>query len=342
MSEEAGFTERGLIASFRERFGETGERTILGIGDDAAVIRTGKDRLVITTDSFAEWVHFRVDHIAPDQLGEKMVAATVSDCAAMGCAPRWITVSLAMAAETPAHRIQQIYDGLKRGCEKYGCDLVGGDTIRAMSDLCVTLTAVGEPWGERILTRSGAMEGDDLYVTGRLGGPMAALLLLQHAPERSTEAMFRGAMFRYLKPEARVAEGRLLAEKLGASAAIDLSDGLSIDIHHLAGESALGFHVQREAVPILPSAIAVAETLEVPADLLALHGGEEFELLFTLDPGREEEVYAVFDEAGLTPPTRIGMAVPQEEGLMLIDKKGEGEPLIEAGFEHFGGEEGSE
>ncbi|MBN1825124.1 MAG: thiamine-phosphate kinase [Candidatus Eisenbacteria bacterium] len=334
----AEFSERGLIASFRELFAETSERTLLGIGDDAAVLRTGSPTLVITTDAFSEWVHFRVDHIAPDQLGEKMVTATVSDCAAMGCVPRWLTVALAAPSETPAHRIHSIYEGLKRGCERYDCDLVGGDTVRAMSDLCVSLTAVGEPCGESVLTRSGAAEGDDLYVTGRLGGPAAAILLLREAPERSTEEAFREAMFRFLHPEARIAEGRLLATRLGASSAIDISDGLSADVAHLAEESRVGFRVEREELPVLPSALAVAEALQVPGELFALHGGEEFELLFTLDPGREEEVYAAFDEAGLPVPTRIGAAAAAEDGILLVDRRGDGEPLIDSGFDHFAGE----
>ncbi len=334
MSDEK-LNERELITSFREQFSNTGKETLLGIGDDAAVVRPTKPSLVITTDAFTEWVHFRVDHIAPDQLGAKVFTATVSDCAAMGCAPKWVTVALATPDETPAHRIHQIYSGFRVAADRYQCDLVGGDTVRSMSDMTLSLTAIGEPFGERILTRSGVEEGDDLYVTGRLGGPAAALLLFEHAPDLTVQKRFHTSMFRFFEPEARVDIARILVTSLPVSALIDLSDGLSVDLHHLARESGVGFRVERELVPVLPSVNLVAAKMDVPPELIPLHGGEEFELLFTASPGREEQVIESITGKTGVEVTRIGIAVSADEGVLLVDGEGNEEPFREAGYEHF-------
>lgn len=330
--EEIG--ERELIEELREIIGPPGEKTLLGIGDDAAVLEVGGTRLAVTTDSFSEWVHFRFDFISPDQVGEKALAATVSDCAAMGCAPRWVTVSIAAPPETQATQIRQIYHGLKRGSEKYECEIVGGDTIGTVSDLTLTLTALGEPMGGRILTRSGAETGDDLYVTGRLGGPMAGLLLLQKEPELSVEEEFRSSILRYLAPEARVDIARILAVRYPVTSLIDLSDGLSIDVHHLARESGVGFHLERAMIPVDESAFRIADRFDIPVGLFPLHGGEEFELLFTVSPGEEELAREIAGETGVE-VTRIGTVVPADEGVLLFDEEEEGEPLPEQGYEHF-------
>jgi thiamine-monophosphate kinase len=310
--------ERGLIDRIRDLVGPPGPRTLIGIGDDAA-----------------EWVHFRFDFISPDQLGEKVVAATVSDCAAMGCAPLWVTVALAAPEEMTAERIEELYVGLRRGAGKYGCDLVGGDTIAAMSDLTLSLTAVGEPFGGRVLTRSGAEVGDDVFVTGRLGGATAGLLLLENAPELTIREEFRASVLRYLSPEARVAPARVLASRFPVSSLIDVSDGLSVDLHHLAREGRVGFRIERALVPAEASALRVAHQFEISSDAFVLHGGEEFELLFTAPPGEEEAIVETVREATGVLVTRIGSVVDEEEGVLLVDENGEEENLPERGFEHF-------
>jgi thiamine-monophosphate kinase len=327
--------ERAIIRRIREIVGEPSERTLLGIGDDAAVIDAGGRLLVLTTDAFTEWVHFRFDLISPDQVGEKALAATVSDCAAMGCAPRWVTVALSAPSELSIERVEEIYHGLARGAKKYGCDLVGGDTVSSMSDMTLALTAVGEPFGGRVLARSGAEVGDDVYVTGALGGPMAGLFLLQNAPELTLREEFHDSVRRYLAPEARVEAARILATRFPVTSLIDVSDGLSVDIHHLARASGVGFLLERALIPAEPSALRIAEAFDESIDLLVLHGGEEFELLFTVSPGEEDLVEAVRAETGLS-VTRIGTAVDREDGIVLLDECGEGEPLEEIGYEHFG------
>lgn len=327
--------ERELIEEFRRMFEKRGERTLLGIGDDAAVLEFAGRPLVITTDTFTEWHHFRWDFISPDQTGEKALNATVSDCAAMGCAPLWVTVSIAAPAETQAERILEIYLGLKRGAERHRCEIVGGDTVASTSDLVLTLTAVGEPFGGRVLTRSGAEVGDDLFVTGRLGGPTAGLLLLRHEPSLSLEEEYRPSVMRFLAPEARVDGARVLARRFPVTSLIDVSDGLSVDLHHVARESGVGIHLEREALPVDASVFAIAERLGVSPEVFVLHGGEEFELLFTMPPGEEERVREeLLEEAGLE-VTRIGTVVPAGEGVVLVGEDGEGEPLPERGYEHF-------
>jgi thiamine-monophosphate kinase len=327
--------ERNLIRRLRELLGEPSARTLVGIGDDAAVIDAAGRLLVMTTDAYTEWIHFRFDYISPDQVGEKILAATVSDCAAMGCAPRWVTIALAAPAETPFEQIEALYHGLKRGAAKYGCDIVGGDTVSTLSDLTISLTAVGEPLGARVLTRQGAEVGDDVYVTGRLGGAMAGLLLFENDPKSTLRPELRPSVLRYLAPEARLDAARVLAARFPITSLIDLSDGLSVDLYHLARESKVGFQLERDRIPAEPSALRIAEELNVSNDLIVLHGGEEFELLFTAPPGEEEAlIEALRTEVDLE-VTRIGMVVEEEEGVQLVDERGEGEPLPEEGYEHF-------
>lgn len=330
--------EKELIQEIQKIIGKPGERTPLGIGDDAAIIEPSGKKMVITTDAFTEWVHFRMDHIAPDQLGAKVMAATVSDCAAMGCAPRWVTVAIAAPEETPVNRVMGIYHGLVRAARLYGCDLVGGDTIRSFSDLSLTLTAVGEPFGDRIITRSTARVGDDLYVSGQLGGAMAGFILLDRSPELSLEKKYSPSMMRYLAPEARVELSRLVTAHLPVTAMIDVSDGLSVELHHLRRESGVGFHINPGDLPVLPSAIEVASDLDVPLEALVFQGGEEFELLFTVSPDYGDEVIDTIQREAAIEVTRIGTVVPEEEGILLLDPDGTGIPLTEEGFEHFGGE----
>lgn len=327
--------ERDLIDEIRRMFETAGPRTLIGIGDDAAVIDVGGRLLCITTDTFTEWVHFRWDFISPFQMGAKALNATVSDCAAMGCAPRWITISLAAPGGTQIGRVRGLYEGMKDAAGRHGCDIVGGDTVSTLSDLCLSLTAVGEPFGARVLTRTGAEIGDDVFVTGTLGGPTAGLLLLRHEPELTLQDEFRFSVMRFLEPEARVAAARVLAGRFPVTSMIDISDGFSVDLHHLAKESGVGFHIDRGNFPVDPSVFAVADELRIPADLMVLHGGEEFELLFTLAPGEDERVVRELrDEAGLE-VTRVGTVVPEDEGVLLMDETGEGQPIVEHGYEHF-------
>ncbi len=328
--------ERSLIREIEKILGNPGDHTIVGIGDDAAILRAGDRPLVMTTDSFAEWVHFRTDHISPDQLGAKVMAATVSDCAAMGCIPKWVTVSVAAPEETEVELILSFYHGIRSAADRYKCDVVGGDTIRTMSDMMFTLTAVGEAVGPHILTRSGAKVGDDLFVTGMLGGPGAALVLLDKDPKLSLDKKYREAMERYLAPEARVDVTRILAEKFPITSMIDISDGLATEVHHIGRESGVGIHVESGTVPVLPAALEVAADLDVPIEALIFHGGEEFELLFTAPPGLDEEIVEAVSMEIPVAVTRIGTIVPAEEEIMLVHPEGGIELLTEDGYEHFG------
>ncbi len=290
---------------------------------------------MITTDAFTEWFHFRIDQISPDQIGAKALTATVSDCAAMGCQPLWVTVALAVPADTSAERVEGIALGMKEAAERYGCDIVGGDTIQAMSDLSLSLTAVGAPFGERVLLRSGARVGDELWVTGSLGGARAGQLLLEKAPRLTLEKEFRESVLRFLQPEARISVARILATAYPVTSMIDLSDGLSVDAHHLARESGVGIRIEKKKIPTLSSAQKVVGALGIDPVELALNSGEEFELLFTLPPGEGKDLPARIQKEAALPVTRIGVVVPAEEGVALADKDGNRTPLVEAGYEHF-------
>lgn len=333
--ERMDLSERELIDQIAALIPEPSDRTLLGIGDDAAILQAGARSTVVTTDTFTEWVHFRMDHLSPDQVGFKSMSAAISDCAAMGAAPRWVTISVAAPDNTSSQRILSMYHGIVEAARAHECDIVGGDTVRSMSDLTITITVIGEPLGERIWTRSGAQIGDDVLVTGELGGPMAALALLENEARMSLDERYQRTMIRFLRPEARVDVARALAS-FPITSAIDISDGLSTELHHIARASGIGFHIERETIPLYDGALVVAEDLGYPAEAFALFGGEEFELLLTVEPGYNEElVHTVEQETGLR-LTRIGTVVDAEEGVTLFDSAGGSEVLEEKGYEHFG------
>jgi thiamine-monophosphate kinase len=336
--------ERELITSIRERAGQTsvvrrkGRVLHLGIGDDCAVLRPRVgEELVITTDLSLENVHFRRDWHLPQSIGHRCLARGLSDLAAMGARPEAAFLSLALPAELTGHHksspyktwMQAFFDGLMALAERYRVPLAGGDLAksppgvnRAHGLVVADIVLVGSVPTGRSLLRSGARSGDLIYVTGALGGSAAELLALERHPAAFRKKEQRGQGHPHLYPEPRLAAGRKLMRRRLATAAIDLSDGLSTDLAHLCEESGLAAEIEIESLPVDARA-----TLEQ-----ALHGGEDYELLFTAAP----ETVVPSPLGGVLVHAIGRMKKPGRGPLVqMIRSHGRRTALAAGGWEHF-------
>lgn len=285
----------------------------LGIGDDAAVLRVPQGHeILVTTDFSLEGVHFRREWHPAASVGHRCLARGLSDIAAMGGEPRAAFLSLALPAGLPQRWVDEFVRGLLALAKKYGVTLAGGDTAQSPARVLADIVVVGSAPKGKAITRAGARPGDVLYVTGELGGSAAALDELYRGRKISAKKFAR-----HFHPEPRVAVGCFLRERGWATAMIDLSDGLSTDLHHICEESGVGAEVLAEAIPSHHAA-----SLEQ-----ALNGGEDYELLFTTRPGRK-----VPQKIAGVPVTRIGKIA--RSGVFLT-RNGERENLAPGGWEHF-------
>src|ERR1700722_10812311 len=313
--------ERELIAKIRKQALQKGRRKrgilSLGIGDDCAILRPrSKQEIVVTTDLSLENVHFRRDWHAPESVGHRCLARGLSDLAAMGARPEAAFLSLAVPEELTGAWMERFFNGLMVLAERCQVPLAGGDTAKAPMVIADIVLLGSVPQGKALL-RSGAGAGDLLYVTGALGGSAAELLALEQKPANFRRTSTAGHP--HLYPEPRLAAGRK-ARKL-ATAAIDVSDGLSTDLAHLCEESRLAAEIDAAALPVDARA-----TLEQ-----ALHGGEDYELLFTASPKT-----LVPKHLGGVLVHPIGrMKKPGKGPQMTLNRDGVRTELVAAGWEHF-------
>lgn len=327
-------TEDELIAAVAKVLSGEAPGVLVGIGDDAAVLEPGRGSTVVTTDMLLEGVHFELGTIAPTDLGAKSIVVNVSDVAAMGGSPRYAVVSLALPQRVETAWIMELYGGMRSAGDEYALSLVGGDTNRA-DQVVISVTVIGEvPLGAAV-TRDGAHPGDLIGVTGTLGGAAGGLLLSRLHPARLGRALGepwgRTLLEALHRPVARVGEGRTLAQA-GATSMMDLSDGLAKDLSRLCAASGCGARVRLDAVPVSEAARAGARTLGVDALDLALSGGEDYELLVTLDA-------TAFDRARDELRERFGVTLSEvgviiDEGLVAVEAAGE-RPLEPKGWDHF-------
>jgi thiamine-monophosphate kinase len=312
-------SEKELIKQIR-RSARAGNWVVTGIGDDSAVLHIPPGHeVLVTTDFTIENVHFRRDWDSPELVGRRCLTRGLSDIAAMGGEPRAAFLSLALASDVPQKWVNRFLRGLLDLAEEFKVPLAGGDTAQSAGGIQADIVVVGSvPKGKAVL-RSGAKAGDWIYVTGELGGSAAALARL--AESKPVGARY----FRHFRPLARVAVGQWLRRRGVASAMIDLSDGLSTDLEHICQESHVGAEIEAEAIPRARVGLGKKR---VPLEL-ALHGGDDYELLFT--------------SAAAVPPvvagvrvTRIGR-ITQSAGMRLIGADGKRQPLKAGGWEHFKG-----
>jgi thiamine-monophosphate kinase len=300
------------------------QRAVLtGIGDDCAVLRPlpGYDSLV-TTDFSLEGIHFRRDWHPPETVGHRCLARGLSDIAAMGGDPLAVFLSLAVPRDLPQSWVRRFIRSLLTLASKHRATLAGGDVAESPDGILADIVVLGTVPGGKATLRSGAKPGDRIYVSGELGGSAAAVRTLRAQPRKKLNPRH---YMRHFYPQPRIELGRILREKNLASAMIDTSDGLSTDLAHLCQESGVGAEVDGSRIPLASVGKPAREV-----DLnLALHGGEDYELLFTA-PVNKRIPNRI---AGVT-ITQIGGITPSQ-GIFLMNSKGVGHALYPRGWQHF-------
>jgi thiamine-monophosphate kinase len=330
-------SEDRLIAALSRLLSGGEPGVVLGPGDDAAVLESTSGQPVLTTDLLVEGVHFERASISARDLGAKAVTVNVSDIAAMGGSPRAGVAAIALTPDVDAGWVMELYGGMRDACAEYALALVGGDTNRG-GLLIVSVTVLGEVAPGRAVTRSGARPGDAVVVTGSLGAAAGGLAVSRTRAAETAEALStswgRALLDALARPVARVGEGQTLARS-GATAMMDLSDGLARDLSRLCLASGVGARVELDAVPVSAALREAAPSLGVDALELAIGGGEDYALLATLDPGAVDVARDVLDERFGVPLTVVG-AIVEGAGLTAIDAAGGEAPLEPAGWDHFG------
>ena len=328
--------EDALLAAIRRVLAAPNARVAVGIGDDAAVVRPGTGETVLSADMLVEDVHFDRGLISPRDLGYKAVVVNVSDIAAMGASPRYALAALGLPADIEHSSVMELFGGMRAACEEYALQLVGGDLSRSAKAI-VSITVIGEsPYG-RAITRAGARPGQRLVVTWALGAAAGGLSLARTRPAGVLGSAWSHALLdAQFRPAARVGEGQTLAQS-GATSMMDISDGLSLDLSRLCTASDVGARIELAAVPVADALRELAtHTGDDPLEL-ALRGGEDYELLATLDEDSVEEARGLLDERFGVPLADIG-AITEERGLVAVDAEGNEQPLEPAGWDHFAGD----
>lgn len=325
--------EFGLIDRVKEAIGPPGAGVVVGIGDDVAVLRAQGDKyLLATCDIQVEGIHFLKEVISPYQLGRKAAAINISDIGAMGGLPTYLLVSLALPKETKVEYVDGLYEGLKEESNLAGAQIVGGNMSHS-PQIMIDIFLLGEVEPEHLLLRSGARVGDKVLVTGSVGGSGAGLaLLLDPTVERSGEEA-QEVLTAHLTPTPRLKEGRAIARARMATSMIDLSDGTVSDVGHICERSGVGVRLWADALPISPATRAIAEALGKDPLKWALHGGEDYQLLFTAPADKAEALATLVEDETDTPVTIIGEII--EEGMHLVFPSGETLPLEPRGWDHF-------
>jgi thiamine-monophosphate kinase len=331
--------EFGLIKHLTRNFGKMNKSTLKGVGDDAAVIQYGSgNATVISTDMLVENVHFDLIYTPLKHLGYKAIMVNLSDIYAMNAYPRQVLVSMAISNKYSVEALDEIYEGMRMACVQQGVDLVGGDSTSSLKGMTLSITAIGEQATDKIVYRSGAKAGDLICVSGDLGAAYVGLQLLER--EKSVflanpnmQPEFEGQNYlvgRILKPEARKDIVEFFESvKLLPTSMIDISDGLSSEVLHICNQSKCGAIIEEMHVPV--SELTYQKALDFNTDpmVCAMHGGEDYELLFTIDPKDAEKIKYNLEIS------IIGEIVPEKDGVRLQTKAGRMHDLIAQGWRHY-------
>ena len=291
--------EFGLIESLTKDFKVKNASTLRGVGDDCAVLDYDGKKTLVTTDLLLEGIHFDLTYTPLKHLGYKAVAVNLSDVYAMNGTPRQVTVSLGISKRFTVEHINELYAGIYTACEKYGVDLVGGDTSASVTGLLISITCIGEAAGDEVVYRNGARDTDLVCVSGDLGAAYMGLQLLERervasAGQKDFQPDFAGREYlleRQLKPEPRadvIAEMRQLG--IRPTAMMDVSDGLSSELLHICKQSNVGCRIYEDRIPIDYQTAVMAEELNMNLVTAAMNGGEDYELLFTVPLTQHEKV----------------------------------------------------
>jgi thiamine-monophosphate kinase len=327
-----------LIKHLTENFKIHHDSTLKGVGDDAAVLDLTQGQTVLTTDLLIEGIHFDLAYMPLKHLGYKAVMVNLSDVYAMNAVAKQITVSLAVSNRFPLEALEELYAGIQLACDKHNIDLIGGDTTSSNKGLLISITALGQVTPEKVTYRSGAKPQDLLVVSGDLGASYMGLQVLEREkqvflvnPQSQPDlTAYDYLIERQLKPEARK-DIVVLLESLDVkpTAMIDISDGLSSEILHLCEDSEVGCNLFEEKIPLDPQLISTCEEFEISSTTVALSGGEDYELLFTI--GQKD-----YDKIKGSPHlTVIGFMTEAEEGAHLITRSNQKVPLTAQGWKAF-------
>ncbi|AUC78747.1 thiamine-phosphate kinase [Nonlabens sp. MB-3u-79] len=329
--------EFGLIDFITKNFEIEQDSTITGIGDDAAVLNHTKST-VVTTDMLVEGVHFDLSYVPLKHLGYKAIMVNLSDVYAMNAKATQVTVSIAISNRFPVEAVNELYEGIHMACKTYGVDLIGGDTTASRSGLVISVTAIGEQDADKIVRRKGANEGDLLVVSGDIGAAYMGLQILEREkavfkanPQNQPDIeAYSYLLERQLKPEARKDICKLLEElEVHPTSMIDLSDGLSSEIIHLCKHSEVGMTLYEDKIPLDPTVITACEEFNLDSTTIALSGGEDYELLFTV---KQEDFPKIKANPSLSV---IGHVVDASYGINLVTRGGEQIPIKAMGWNSF-------
>ena len=319
----ADLGEFGLIKHITKYFTIENASTVTGIGDDAAVLDASKKQTLVTTDLLIEGVHFDLSYMPLKHLGYKAVMVNLSDVYAMNGAAEQITVSIAVSNRFPLEAIEELYSGIQLACETYKVDLVGGDTTSSTKGILISVTAIGKVEKEDVVLRSGAKETDLIVVSGDLGAAYLGLQVLEREkqvfnvdPNNQPDLdSYTYLIERQLKPEARRDVAGFLKElAIKPTAMIDISDGLSSEIMHICSQSKVGCKIYEEKLPLDPQVISTCEEFNLDSTMVALSGGEDYELLFTVPIADFEAI------KGNPNFSIIGHITAENQGLNLVTR----------------------
>jgi thiamine-monophosphate kinase len=330
--------EFGLIDHLTQNRKNIQKTTVQGVGDDTAVIDAGENYMLLTKDLLLEGVHFDLTYFPLKHLGYKAITVNLSDIFAMNGTPQQVLVGLGISSRFQVEALEELYSGIYLACERYGVDLVGGDTTSSLRGLFLSVTAVGTVAKDKLVYRGPALEGDLVCVSGDLGGAYAGLLVLEREktvykanPEMQPDLEGQDYILeRQLKPEARADIVKMLDDlKIKPSAMIDISDGLGSEIKHICKHSDLGATIYEDKIPIDQKTYDTARSFKMDPTMYALNGGEDYELLFTIKSSEYEKVKNSQDI------TVIGHMTHKSNGINLITKSG---PVVEIkaqGWDHL-------
>lgn len=329
--------EFGLIERLTKKIKLFNENTLLGPGDDAAIINSSKE-ILVSSDMLVEGIHFDMAFTPLKHLGYKSVIVNISDIYAMNGNPKQITVGLAISSKYTLEAIEEFYDGILLACEKYKVDVIGGDITSCINGLTISITAIGEAMKKEIVKRSGAKENDLLITTGDLGGAYMGLNILQREKEvwKSNPNMqpeldnYNYILERQLKPEARRDVIEFLKKcNVIPTSMIDISDGLASEVFHICTSSNVGCQLYEEKIPIDPQTYQTSMDFNTNPTVSALNGGEDYELLFTIN---QKDYEKIKNDPNLTV---IGHITKKSQGINLIGNGNTSTPLQAQGWNHF-------
>ncbi|MFM1857775.1 MAG: hypothetical protein RLZ05_835 [Bacteroidota bacterium] len=330
--------EFGLIEHLTKNIELQNASSILGVGDDAAVIDHFGKQTVVTTDLLVEGVHFDLMYTPLKHLGYKSVIVNLSDIYAMNATPTQIVISIAISSRFSVEAVDELYEGIYAACEKYGVDLVGGDTTSSQKGLIISITAIGEVTPDKFVKRSTAQKGDLVCVSGDLGGAYVGLLFLEREkkiflespgvqPDLEGEAYVVG---RLLKPEARKDIIEFFEkETITPTSMMDISDGLSSELLHICKQSQLGCVLYEDKLPIAEATRQAAFKFELDPTACALSGGEDYELLFTI-PQADYDKLVLNEQISV-----VGYMTEAEQGAHIITKGGSKHAITAQGWNHL-------